>query len=425
MDEATVNIQTRKDLIYWLSEASELEHALCAAYLFTVFTLKSDLDEGGMTEAQLTKNKEWKKNISEVAIQEMLHLGQASAFLQSIGSVPHFQRPAFPINSNYYPTHIQLELLTFQRIALKRFICFERPEIQQEGDMDDEWCFDTELQETHDGSGELHKAFEDETVTIGELYSSIFQGFKNLIKNYNGDASKVFIGPPGAQIPTDVVIFKDLNPIKTIKDVEGGIESIIEQGEGSAGHIENSHFAIFHKILNEFETMVAEDPNFIPQRPVVPNPTLDPRGIGSVITDPDTRRIMQIFNDNYELALSCLLIFFSHGEEHQEGEQLLVSLGIELMVQAIRPLGELITKLPAGEEYPGQTAGPSFEIGPNLNFLSYHGHTRWRYFYERVNHLVEDLNQEIEKNMHSTILTGVRDFLKEFSMKIEPWLFES
>jgi hypothetical protein len=32
------------------------------------------------------------------------------------------------------------------------------------------------------------------------------------------------------------------------------------------------------------------------------------------------------------------------------------------MTQAIKPLGDTITGLPAGPEYPGQTAGPSFEL---------------------------------------------------------------
>ena len=41
--QEAIAVTDREELIYLLSEASELEHGLCCSYLFTAFSLKRGL----------------------------------------------------------------------------------------------------------------------------------------------------------------------------------------------------------------------------------------------------------------------------------------------------------------------------------------------------------------------------------------------
>ena len=50
--ESAIDIRDREELIYLLSEACELEHVLCCAYLFAGFSMKRSVEEG-ITEGQL------------------------------------------------------------------------------------------------------------------------------------------------------------------------------------------------------------------------------------------------------------------------------------------------------------------------------------------------------------------------------------
>ena len=71
--EAPFVIDHREALIYMLCEAAELEHGIMCQYLFAAFSLKQREDEG-LTEGELAAVTRWRKAISHVATEEMLHL---------------------------------------------------------------------------------------------------------------------------------------------------------------------------------------------------------------------------------------------------------------------------------------------------------------------------------------------------------------
>src|SRR3974377_2131625 len=66
-------IEHREALIYMLCEAAELEHGIMCQYLFAAFSLKQREDEG-LTADDLAIVDRWRKTISHVATEEMLHL---------------------------------------------------------------------------------------------------------------------------------------------------------------------------------------------------------------------------------------------------------------------------------------------------------------------------------------------------------------
>src|SRR5213595_3399203 len=71
--EAPFVIEHREALIYMLCEAAELEHGIMCQYLFAAFSLKQGEQEG-LSETELDAVRRWRKQVSHVAAQEMLHL---------------------------------------------------------------------------------------------------------------------------------------------------------------------------------------------------------------------------------------------------------------------------------------------------------------------------------------------------------------
>ena len=125
--EAPFVIEHREALIYMLCQAAELEHGIMCQYLFAAFSLKQSTDEG-LTEAELAAVTRWRKQISHVATQEMLHLALVHNLLSAIGAAPHLARPNLPAPADHYPAGVQLALLPFGEQALRHFMFLERPE---------------------------------------------------------------------------------------------------------------------------------------------------------------------------------------------------------------------------------------------------------------------------------------------------------
>lgn len=118
-------IEHREALIYMLCEAAELEHGIMCQYLFAAFSLKQSQDEG-LAEAELAAVRRWRKQVSHVATQEMLHLALVHNVLSAIGAAPHLARPNLPAPAGHYPAGVQLALIPFGEQALRHFMFLER-----------------------------------------------------------------------------------------------------------------------------------------------------------------------------------------------------------------------------------------------------------------------------------------------------------
>src|ERR1700736_6315212 len=125
--EAPFVIEHREALIYMLCEAAELEHGIMCQYLYAAFSLKQSQDEG-LTAPEAAAVQRWRKQISHVATQEMLHLSLVQNLLSAIGAAPHLSRPNLPHPAGHYPAGVQLALLPFGEQALRHFMFLERPE---------------------------------------------------------------------------------------------------------------------------------------------------------------------------------------------------------------------------------------------------------------------------------------------------------
>jgi hypothetical protein len=419
-------VKTREDLLYLLSQASELEHSLACQYLFTAFSLKESTDEG-ISQAQLNKINRWRRTINGIAVQEMLHLALASNLLTAIGGAPYFRRANFPQAKTYTSLKLQFKLAPFNETTLNRYICFELPNNFDNEEQRGNWT--QFCQRIRDEELLRLLALPEPLLprklkynTIGELYGLIRQGFQTI-------GQKLFIGLPEAQA---MGIFRETSQVKDLDSAIKAIDLIIVQGEGSPAQRDDSHFAKFTKIREEYLAELQKDPNFQPARPVIENPLLSLQQDNitpgaNIITDPLSRDVVEIFVALYEVMLQILLRFFAHTEENEEQMYVLKSAFINLMPFGVSPLAKAITQLPAGDEFPGINAGPSFEVYADVQLLPQIS-SAWLFFQERLQEIAQACDALINDSRTQsyprlkTALTEVSAALKNIAhtISLEP-----
>ena len=62
----------------------------------------------------------------------------------------------------------------------------------------------------------------------------------------------------------------------------------------------------------------------------------------------------------------------------------LADIAVGLMFEVIGPLGRYLTELPAGPQFPGRTAGPTFELFCTSDYLLPHRRAAWILLEERL-----------------------------------------
>jgi CDGSH-type Zn-finger protein/truncated hemoglobin YjbI len=378
--EAPFVIEHREALIYMLCEAAELEHAIMCQYLFAAFSLKQTEDEG-LTAAELDAVLRWRKQVSHVATQEMLHLALVHNLLSAIGAAPHLARPNLPAPASHYPAGVQLVLMPFGEQALRHFMFLERPEGMDLADAD--------------GLAAIGKAVPlmserdivprgQDFATVGHLYRSVEAGFDHLAAKYGEDW--LFVGPRQAQATQAHFGWPELIPVTDLASAHRAVDEILEQGEGPRGHWRDAHFGQFVAILDEYQELRDANRGFDPVRPVlVANVRPPERDVAvPLISDRLTARVTDLFNVGYEIALQIFERFFAHTGETDAELKVLADATIALMVRVIKPVGDLITTLPVGQGYPGKAAGPSFELFYESDYLMPHREAAWALLAERL-----------------------------------------
>lgn len=385
-------VETREELLYLLTRASELEHDLACSYLYAGYSIKMRPEEGGVTHDELVTIRRWKSKIAQIAVEEMLHLGQVSNVLTAVGGAPHFSRSNFPLPASTFPFGSAIALEPLSSSLLERFVCYEFPE---EGVLSPEQMaeFEPILKRTAAAADQLEMIRQRNTIepfdidfrTVGEFYHKIETAFKRIA------ADRLFIGDPAAQAnPQYLDLPKDLVRVVDTGSASRAIEMIIEQGESPSARHPDAHFVVFDGIRRQYEELAErarlEGRAFEPFRPMIENPST--RGIGSVagtnrITNAVAQELAGLFNSSYGLMLMMLARFFAHGDESEEEWRLLARGTLRIMASVLRPLGEALAKTPAGPEYPGLHAGPTFGFTGHIHLLP-HKSAAWIYFLERL-----------------------------------------
>jgi hypothetical protein len=381
MAEPVLVVESREHLWYLLTEASQLEHMIMCQYLYASFSLKGGVEEG-VTEAQAAAVSRWREVLDGIAIDEMLHLALVANVMAAIGAAPTVGRPNFPQRSGYFPPSVQLDLLPFGGAALTHFLYLERPEGMER--MDAEGFVPMAPPHEPMGREELLPRVQD-FATVGHLYRGIASGLSHLVDRFGEQA--VFVGATRAQTRPELLHWPQLVPVTDLDSAHAAVEEIIDQGEGARGDWHGAHYGRFLDLWSEYRELKSADPSFEPARPVHAAFVRQPYDVvaaQALVTDPAARAVAELFNLAYEAVLQVLTRLFTHTDETDEQLQVLAGSAIRLMAGVLRPLGSSLTTMPVGEEHPGRTTGPSFEMYyPMGNFVPWR-ESAWAVLTERV-----------------------------------------
>lgn len=358
MDEQQIIVNDREQLIYLLAEAAEIEHGLMCSYLYANWSLKERTDEG-LTEGQLDAIDHWRESMQGVAMEEMLHLALVNNLLMSLGSPPHFMRPNFPIPAGYHPSSMVVRLTPFTRKTAEHFVYLERPEGMEQAQVEG---FEAPVPyERYRGRPRLTPTAEDYG-TVSHLYRGIENGFRRLASELGEEA--LFIGDPQAQVTPAILRFEGLVAVTNLDSALLAIATIIEQGEGSQGNDDDSHYNRFCVIRDEYDAFLAEDANFCPHRPVVSDPVMFRSVIGQQtvhISDPIAAHVLDVANATYGLMLRLLASGFAMSSGKSETRHVEIESAISMM-SVMRSLAGLLTTLAANAVQPQQNAGMNFHL---------------------------------------------------------------
>ena len=382
-EEPAIVVEDRKELTYLLCQAAELEHGLMCEYLYAALSLKSTAGPG-LRDHQLAAVERWRGVIFGIAGEEMLHWAVVQNLLTAVGSAPYVSRPHMPHQAKGYPPGVQLRLLPFGEAALRHFVYLERPEGVERADADGFEPAGPPPPPMR--PGEIVPRGQD-FATQGHLYRAVERGFARLADKLGED--RLFIGPAFHQADETTFGWPDLGPITDLEGANRALERIVEQGEGATGDWAAAHYGRFLEVLGDYVAMRKDDRGFEPAYPVV---AAGMRGVEGIepevsITDPATGGCSDLFNAVYELILQMIARYFAFGHETPGQRQVLAHAAVGLMFQAIKPLGLLLARLPAGPDHPGITAGATFQLPYRASFLLPHRRSAWLRFAERLEEL--------------------------------------
>jgi hypothetical protein len=309
---------------------------------------------------------------------------------------------------------VQLRLLPFGETALQRSVYLERPEGSD--DVDGEGFEPVGAPLPAMAPEEIVPRGQD-FATVGHLYRSCARGLAHLADKLGED--RLFIGPAFHQAEESAFDWPELGPITNLEAANAALERIVEQGEGATGDWETAHFGRFLELRDDYLESRRADPGFDPVHPVVAAGMRAVEGIEPdvYITDPATGACSDLFNAVYELLLQMIARYFAFGHETAEQREILANAAVDLMFQAIKPLGILLARLPVGPEHPEATAGANFQLPYRASFLLPHRRASWIRFAERLDDLAA-FAVEIHPQGGEEVLAKVAEDLRKTASRL-------
>jgi chromopyrrolic acid synthase len=366
--QAQRTIQTREELVTALKQAAELEVAVMLQYIYAGYSMPNYVTgeeyvrRGLWTQEQLhlacgdgkeVRNYGMRGVLLEVSREEMIHFLMVNNILMAIGEPFYPAIPNFDSLNKRFPLDVDLALEAVNTISLERFKRLEMPDFLETN-------LNNESQYADPNVGKLHGYS-----SLSELYCQIREGLKNIPdlfvvkKGHTGGEHRLFIRDDFNKVHPDYQFqVDDLNSALFAVDL------IIEQGEGcheKSPKFERSHYQQFCRLADALSKENLNNVSWNPSYPALRNPSLHNQDYSTnIVTVPQTRVVMEIFNESYFLMMQLMVQHFGCMPNGSLRRSKLMNAGIDVMTGMMRPLGELLMSLPSGKH--GKTAGPSFEI---------------------------------------------------------------
>ncbi len=367
-------IQTREELVAALKHAAELEVAVMLQYIYAGYSIpnyvtgQEYVHRGLWNKEQLhlacgdnkeVRNFGMRGVLLEISHEEMIHFLMVNNILMAMGEPFYAAVPNFNEINRRFPIEVDFALEPLNATSVQRFMRFEWPDFLEE-----DLANDTEH---NDPIGDRLHGYG----SLSELYRQIREGIQNI-----PDLFIVKKGCVGGE--HHLFLREDINKVHPdyqfqVDDVESAlfaIDIIVEQGEGcdpKSPKFEQSHFQQFRRMAEALAQQHVTDSStgrLVPWNPGYPalrNPTLHYRDSNTnVVTVPETRAVMEIFDECYFLMMQMMVQHFGLTPTASLRRSKIMNAAIDVMTGMMRPLGELLMSMPSGKR--GKTAGPAFEI---------------------------------------------------------------
>jgi hypothetical protein len=352
----------RATLIHLLTEAAEVEHNLLCTYLYAAFSLKRG-EATGLDARERDAVARWRGAIVGVAIEEMGHLAMVNNLLMAIGGAAHFDRPNLPVPPGYHPACFVARLTPFDADTLQHFIFLERPTGKE---LPDGTGFAGCDALPRDVRAPHLCPYTPDYATIGELYGEIREALERFDATHS---HPLFVCADGrGQLGPDVANLPGLEVVNDVASAVRTLDAIVEQGEGAPHEREDSHYARFIDIRQEWDALLARNPSFVPAWPAAADPVMRrpfPENAERVwITAQPAAALLDLGNAVYGLALALLAQAYARAMPTPE-RRACASASIALM-HALEAIGSHLPELPARPDLPEIRAGLTFAVPRNL-----------------------------------------------------------
>jgi hypothetical protein len=372
----TGGITRRGQLWTALKWAATLELAVMLQYLYAAYSIptygagREHVARGLWTPDQLrlacgdgdrTLDRGIRGTLLNVAREEMIHFLLVNNIIMAMGE--SFFVPVIDFGSinSTLPVPMDFCLEPLHLGSVQRFIAVERPQ-DQIGELRRKYgpptAFDT-------AAGPEAPVYS----TLSELYDDIREGLQRvpdlfMVEKYRGGGEHhLFLRREINAVHPDYQLEVD-----DLSSALFAIDVVTEQGEGNKLGSEpagESHFDTFLRVsdvlMREQQEQSRRRPAWTPAYPCVRNPTLREGNANTeLISDPETRAVLQLFNRSYSLVLQLMVQHFGSAPDSSLRRSKLMNSAIDVMTGMMSPLGEVLTTLPSGRR--GRTAGPSFEL---------------------------------------------------------------
>jgi CDGSH-type Zn-finger protein/uncharacterized Fe-S cluster protein YjdI len=196
----------------------------------------------------------------------------------------------------------------------------------------------------------------------GHLYHGIAQAIRELSEKFGEE--QLFVGHGEAQLSSSEFPLPGLFEVTGVESAMKALEEIVLQGEGAPAHREDSHYARFARIRDEYAALREARPDFVPAHPAAVNPVLTEYIEGerfTRITDPLARLVVDLGNSVYGLMVQTLAQVCAPSPLPSGLRQGLADTSSELMKLATR-IGESAARLPVCRDKPDTHAGLSLAL---------------------------------------------------------------
>jgi Ferritin-like len=398
-------MRPRDEVIFWLSAAAEIEHALMAQYLFAAYSIDPESLPAG-TDAE-RQARDIKNRLLQISREEMGHLITVQNLLHVVGGPLHFGRQFSPFEAAIQPFRYRLEPFTLDSAA--KYVIAEMPnrrldQLTLRPNPADDAAIKAKL--AGDISTRARRSNGDVDLWhVGAVFKRLTELFQTELSDMDLRIDRLglqarwadwgYQAPPRTDGVMVLVETVDGNTAAEVRQrAVDAIKKIGDQGEASDATTDRdeSHFERFLAIYEKLEQVeaalgrplalpVAPNPNTTRPPPATDNVPLsmgqDHLDVGR-ITEERALRWADLFNIRYRILLDCLqhsllldtAPYEGSGDRTPKG---LLQYWTFSEMRRIKKIAEKLVELPKDRQGGQQgvlRAGPPFELPYSLRLPS-------------------------------------------------------